>query len=148
MKTIHKLLILLLVIASCKNRPAKTRSEITGQEQINVPVDEVWKQFMKIKAGTTEKMPPDSNCYLILNHKRVSYYRKNKLEFANDLREYLSNDSLIVYRIKDQPLLQIGYNRKDSVLLLTNGHPEGGSPSGDLEFFARKVENKPITPFH
>jgi hypothetical protein len=109
--------------------------------------DEVWKQFMKMQVSTMEKMRPDSGCILILNHKNVSYYKFNKLVFNDELYEYMKNDSLIVYRITNQPLIQIGYNRKDSVVLLTTDHPEGGgNPKGEMQFFARKVEA--ATPFN
>lgn len=93
-----------------------------------------------------EKLPPDSQCVLILNHIKVSYYKKNKLEFSDVLIEFLKNDSLIVYRVNNHPNIQIGYNRKDSVVLLTTGHPEGGIPTGMMEYFARKVEE--ASPFN
>ncbi|MFM9944469.1 MAG: hypothetical protein ACKVQB_04480 [Bacteroidia bacterium] len=118
------------------NKRTKNNMEATVTES----KDELWKQYMKVEFVSKEKMPPDSNSFVILNHKKVSYYRFNKLEFTDDLIEYLINDSLIVYKLHSQPDVQIGYNRKDSLIILTKGHPEGGLPTGNMEFYARKVE--------
>ena len=145
----YKLLLPVLLICSIfiscnnKNRASKNSSETNSEDQNR---DEVWKQYLTIKISTMQKMPPDSGCVIILDHKKVSYYKGNKLQFAGDLTEYLKNDSLIVYRVNDQPGIQIGYNRKDSVVLLTTEHPEGGNPTGDMEYFAKKIEAD--SPFH
>ena len=136
----------LIIFMSCQNTNKTQKDSPDAEIENQIPKDEVWKQFMKIKVSTMEKMPPDSGCVIILNHIKVSYYKSNKLEFADDLIEYMKNDSLIVYRVSNQPYIQIGYNRKDSVMLFTTGHPEGGrTPSGEMQYFARKVETK--SPF-
>ena len=139
----------LLIFISCSNKNKTSKNDTNDKLENQTANDEVWKQFLRVPMSTMEKMPPDSNCFIILNHKKVSYYKKNQLVFSDDLFEYMKNDSLILYRINNQPLIQIGYNRKDSIVLLTTGHPEGViNPTGEMEYFAKKVQSQPVAPFH
>jgi hypothetical protein len=139
-------IVAMLMMMACNNLHSNQNKKSDKESEGNLSKDELWKQFMRVSLSTMEKMPPDSNCFLILNHREVSFYKKNSLEFRSGLSEYLKNDSLIVYRLISQPDIQIGYNRKDSVLLLTRNHPEGGTPTGNLEYFARKVQE--ASPFN
>lgn len=141
-------LLIFCVFIACNNSAKNKRDNTNADTEQQVYTDEIWKQFLKINVSTMEQMPPDSGSFVILNHKKISYYKFNKLEFSDDLTEYLKNDSLIVYRTVTNPNIQIGYNRKDSVVLLTKGHPEGGNPTGEMEYFAKKVESKTPSPFH
>ena len=82
---------------------------------------------------------------LLFNHKTVSYYKKNRLEFSDDLNEIMINDKLIVYNLNKLPNVQIGFSRKDSIVTLTKGRPVNGVPTGDQECFSKNIiSNQPF----